>query len=171
VFSYTSRIFFFPNKPNPIPLQKKPESVELTNRKAHFEYFFEATYIAGMVLSGTEIKSLRAGKASFNDSYCLFHNGELFVKSLHISEYAFGTYSNHEPLQERKLLLNKRELKKLENKIKEKGYSIIPLKLFLAESGYFKMEIGLGKGKKSFDKRNTIKERESDRDIKRKYGV
>jgi len=151
-------------------LQKKT-ALELTNRKAHFEYFFEATYIAGMVLSGTEIKSLRAGKASFNDSYCLFHNGELFVKSLHISEYAFGTYSNHEPLQERKLLLNKRELRKLENKIKEKGYSIIPLKLFLAESGYFKMEIGLGKGKKSFDKRNTIKERESDRDIKKKYGV
>jgi SsrA-binding protein len=152
-------------------LCKKTASLELTNRKAHYEYFFEATYIAGMVLSGTEIKSLRAGKASFNDSYCLFHNGELFVKSLHISEYAFGTYSNHEPLQERKLLLNKRELRKLENKIKEKGYSIIPLKLFLAESGYFKMEIGLGKGKKSYDKRNTIKERESDRDIKRKYGV
>ena len=145
--------------------------MELTNRKAHYEYFFEATYIAGMVLSGTEIKSLRAGKASFNDSYCLFHNGELFVKSLHISEYAFGTYSNHEPLQERKLLLNKRELKKLENMIKEKGYSIIPLKLFLAESGYFKMEIGLGKGKKNYDKRDSIKERETDRDIKRKYGV
>lgn len=124
-----------------------------------------------MVLSGTEIKSLRAGKASFNDSYCFFDKGELYVKSLHISEYAFGTYSNHEPLQERKLLLNKRELRKLENKIKEKGYSIIPLRLFLAESGYFKMEIGLGKGKKNYDKRNTIKERESDRDIKRKYGV
>lgn len=145
--------------------------MELTNRKAHYDYFFEATYIAGMVLSGTEIKSLRAGKASFNDSYCLFHHGELFVKNLHIAEYAFGTYSNHEPMQERKLLLNKRELRKLENKIKEKGYSIIPLKIFLAESGYFKMEIGLGKGKKSYDKRNTIKERESDRDIKRKYGV
>ncbi len=124
-----------------------------------------------MVLSGTEIKSLRAGKASFNDSYCLFHQGELFVKSLHISEYSFGTYSNHEPLQERKLLLNKRELKKLENRIKEKGYSIIPLRLFLAESGYFKMEIGLGKGKKIYDKRDSIKERETDRDIKRKYGV
>ncbi|HEX2684737.1 MAG TPA: SsrA-binding protein SmpB [Ferruginibacter sp.] len=145
--------------------------MELTNRKAHHEYFFEATYIAGMVLSGTEIKSLRAGKASFNDSYCYFHNGELFVKSLHISEYAFGTYTNHQPMQERKLLLNKRELKKLEGKIKEKGYSIIPLKLFLAESGYFKMEIGLGKGKKAYDKRNTIKERETDRDIKRKYGI
>lgn len=149
----------------------KKGPVELTNRKAHYEYFFEGTYIAGMVLSGTEIKSLRAGKASFNDSYCFFSNGELFVKSLHISEYAFGTYSNHEPMQERKLLLNKRELKKLENKIKEKGYSIIPLRLFLAESGYFKMEIGLGKGKKNYDKRDTIKERETDRDIKRKYGV
>ena len=149
----------------------KTEALELTNRKAHYEYFFEATYIAGMVLSGTEIKSLRAGKASFNDSYCLFHKGELFVKSLHISEYAFGTYSNHEPLQERKLLLNKRELKKLENKIKEKGYSIIPLRLFLAESGYFKMEIGLGKGKKNYDKRETIKGRETERDIKRKYGI
>jgi SsrA-binding protein len=151
-------------------LQKTP-ALELTNRKAHYEYFFENTYIAGMVLSGTEIKSLRAGKASFNDSYCIFHQGELFVKSLHISEYSFGTYSNHEPLQERKLLLNKRELKKLENKIKEKGYSIIPLRLFLAESGYFKMEIGLGKGKKNYDKRDSIKERETDRDIKRKYGV
>ncbi len=145
--------------------------MELTNRKAHYEYFFEATYIAGMVLSGTEIKSLRAGKASFNDSYCFYNDGELFVKSLHISEYAFGTYSNHEPLQERKLLLNKRELKKWENKIKEKGYSIIPLRLFLAESGYFKMEIGLGKGKKNYDKRDSIKERENDRDIKRKYGI
>lgn len=153
-----------------IPLQQN-YSLELTNRKAHYEYFFEATYIAGMVLSGTEIKSLRAGKASFNDSYCIFHKGELFVKSLHISEYAFGTYSNHEPLQERKLLLNKRELKKLENKIKEKGYSIIPLRLFLAESGYFKIEIGLGKGKKHYDKRETIKGRETERDIKRKYGI
>jgi SsrA-binding protein len=145
--------------------------LEISNRKAYHEYFFEAKYIAGMVLSGTEIKSLRAGKASFNDSYCFFHKGELFVKSLHISEYAFGTYTNHEPLQERKLLLTKRELKKLENKTKEKGYSIIPLRIFLSEKGLAKMEIGLGKGKKTYDKRNTIKERESDRDVKRKYNV
>ncbi len=124
-----------------------------------------------MVLSGTEIKSLRAGKASFNDSYCVFHQGELFVKSLHISEYSFGTYTNHEPMQERKLLLNKRELQRLEAKTKEKGYSIIPLRIFLAESGYFKMEIGLGKGKKNYDKRETIKGRDVERDIKRKYGV
>ncbi len=124
-----------------------------------------------MVLTGTEIKSLRAGKASFNDSYCFFHKGELFVKSLHISEYNFGTHFNHEPMQERKLLLHKKELRKLENKIKEKGYSIIPLKIFFSGSGFAKIEIGLGKGKKTFDKRETIKARETDRDIKRKYGV
>lgn len=153
----------------PTFVQKHP--LEISNRKAYHDYFFEQTYISGLVLSGTEIKSLRAGKASFNDSYCFFNKGELFVKSLHISEYSFGTYTNHEPMQERKLLLNKRELQRLEAKTKEKGYSIIPLRIFLAESGYFKMEIGLGKGKKNYDKRESIKERETDRDIKRKYGV
>ena len=145
--------------------------MELSNRKAYYEYYFEEKYIAGLVLSGTEIKSLRTGKASFNDSYCIFQKGELFVKSLYISEYSFGTIHNHEPLQERKLLLHKKELRKLENKIKEKGYSIIPLKIFIAENGFAKMEIGLGRGKKIYDKRETIKEREADRDIKRKYGV
>ena len=145
--------------------------MELSNRKAYYEYSFESKYIAGIVLQGTEIKSLRAGKASFNDSYCIFEKGELFVKSLHISEYAYGTYTNHEPLQERKLLLTKRELRKLESKIKEKGYSIIPLKIFLSEKGFAKVEIGLGKGKKSYDKRESIKERDTDRDIKRKYGI
>ena len=138
--------------------------MELSNRKAYHEYFFEATFIAGMVLSGTEIKSLRAGKASFNDSYCFFDKSELYVKSLHISEYSFGTYNNHEPMQERKLLLNKKELQKLEAKTKEKGYSIIPLKIFLTDKGLFKMEIGLGKGKKIYDKRESIKERETDRE-------
>jgi SsrA-binding protein len=145
--------------------------LELVNRKAHFEYFFEATYIAGMVLSGTEIKSLRQGKASFNDSYCIFQQGELYVRSLHIAEYNFGTYTNHNPTQDRKLLLTKRELRKLENKIKEKGYSIIPIRILFSEKGLAKIEIGLGKGKKLYDKRNTIKDRESERDIKRKYGV
>ncbi len=145
--------------------------MEISNRKAYHDYFFEATYIAGLVLTGTEIKSLRAGKASFNDSYCFFNKGELYVKSLHIAEYAFGTHFNHEPLQERKLLLNKRELRKWDAKLKEKGYSIIPLKIFLTEKGFFKMEIGLGKGKKHYDKRESIKERENDRDIKRKYGI
>ncbi len=145
--------------------------MELSNRKAYHDYFFEDTYTAGIVLSGTEIKSLRAGKASFNDSYCIFHKGEMYVKSLHISEYAFGTYTNHEPMQERKLLLNKRELRKLEGKIKEKGYSIIPLKIFINEKGLAKMDIGLGKGKKNYDKRETIKTRESERSVKRQYGI
>jgi len=145
--------------------------VELNNKKAYYEYFFEDTFIAGIVLAGTEIKSLRTGKASFNDSYCAFFKGELFVRSLHISEYAFGTYTNHEPMQERKLLLNKKELKKLESKTKEKGYSIIPLRLFINDKGLAKLEIGLGKGKKHFDKRDTIKERDVDRDVKRKYGL
>lgn len=145
--------------------------MELSNRKAYHDYYFEDSYIAGMVLSGTEIKSLRAGKASFVDSYCFFNKGELFVKSLHISEYAYGTHTNHEPLQERKLLLTKRELRKLENKIKEKGYSIIPLKIFFNEAGWAKIEIGLGRGKKSYDKRDTIKARDVDRDVKRKYNL
>ena len=145
--------------------------MELNNKKAYYEYFFEDTFIAGIVLAGTEIKSLRTGKASFNDSYCAFFKGELFVRSLHISEYAFGTYTNHEPMQERKLLLIKKELKKLESKTKEKGYSIIPLRLFINDKGLAKLEIGLGKGKKHFDKRDTIKERDVDRDVKRKYGL
>lgn len=145
--------------------------MDLSNRKAYYEYNIEAKYIAGLVLTGTEIKSLRAGKASFNDSYCIFLKDELFVKSLHISEYNFGTHYNHEPMQERKLLLHKKELRKLGNKIKEKGYTIIPLKIFISEKGFAKMEIGLGKGKKIYDKRETIKARESDREVKRKYGV
>ncbi|MDQ2751598.1 MAG: SsrA-binding protein SmpB [Bacteroidota bacterium] len=145
--------------------------MDISNRKAYYDYYFEAKYIAGLVLTGTEIKSLRTGKASFNDSYCIFFKGELFVRSLHISEYAFGNIHNHEPMQERKLLLQKKELRKLENKIKEKGYSIIPLKIFIAASGFAKMEIGLGKGKKIYDKRESIKTREADRDIKRQYGV
>jgi len=126
--------------------------LDISNRKAYYEYFFEAKYIAGLVLTGTEIKSLRSGKASFNDSYCYFNKGELFVKSLHIAEYSFGTYNNHDTVRERKLLLNKNELRKLEGKTTEKGYSIIPLKIFLTEKGLFKMEIGLGKGKKIYDK-------------------
>ncbi|MBC8033851.1 MAG: SsrA-binding protein [Chitinophagaceae bacterium] len=141
--------------------------MELKNRAAFFEYYIETTYIAGVVLVGTEVKSLRAGKVSFNDSYCIFHQGELFVKSLHISEYAFGTTQKHEPLQERKLLLNKKELKKLEAKMTEKGYTIVPLRIFFNENNIAKIEIGLGKGKKLHDKRETIKKRDTDKEIKR----
>lgn len=120
-----------------------------------------------MVLSGTEVKSLRAGKASFNDAYCFFHKGELLIKSLHISEYKLGTIYNHLPTQERKLLLTKKELKKLEAKTKEKGYTILPLKIFFSENGWAKIEIGLGKGKKLHDKRDTIKKRDTERELRR----
>jgi SsrA-binding protein len=141
--------------------------MELSNRAAFHEYFIEQRFTAGMVLGGTEVKSLRAGKASFNDAYCFFHKGELFIKSLHISEYKLGTIYNHLPTQERKLLLTKKELKKLESKTKEKGYTIVPLKIFFSESGFAKIEIGLGKGKKVHDKRDTIKARENDRELRR----
>jgi SsrA-binding protein len=145
--------------------------LELSNRKAYYEYQIEAKYNAGLVLTGTEVKSLREGKASFMDSYCVFNDGELFVRSLHIAEYTHGSVYNHDPVRERKLLLEKRELRKLEGKIKEKGYTIVPLRIFFSEKGLVKMEIGLGKGKKVFDKRESIKSRETDRDIKRKYGI
>jgi SsrA-binding protein len=140
---------------------------EIRNRSAFHEFFIEDTFVAGLVLVGTEVKSLRAGKASFNDSYCIFHQGELYIKSLHISEYSFGTTQKHEPLQERKLLLTKRELKKLEAKMTEKGYTIVPLKIFFNEKNLAKIEIGLGKGKKLHDKRETIRKRDTEREIKR----
>jgi SsrA-binding protein len=120
-----------------------------------------------VVLVGTEVKSLRLGKASFNDSYCYFNGSELFVKSLHIAEYNYGTTQQHQPTQERKLLLTKRELKKLAAKTNEKGYTIVPLKIFFNEKNIAKIEIGLGKGKKLHDKRETIKKRDTDKEIKR----
>lgn len=140
---------------------------DFRNRSAFHEFAIENTYIAGIVLSGTEVKSLRAGKLSFNDSYCIFHQGELFVKSLHISEYSFGTTQRHEPLQDRKLLLTKKELRKWEAKTKEKGYTIVPLRIFFNEKNIAKIEIGLGKGKKLHDKRDSIKKRDTEREIKR----
>lgn len=141
--------------------------MEISNRSAYHHYFIEQRYTAGLVLTGTEVKSLRAGKASFNDAYCFFHEGELFIKSLHISEYKLGTIYNHLPTQERKLLLNKKELRKLESKLKEKGYTLVPLKIFFSPEGWAKLEIGLGKGKKVHDKRETIKARDTDRELRR----
>lgn len=142
--------------------------MEIKNRSAYFEYFIDDKYIAGIMLLGTEVKSLRAGKASFNDSYCLFNNGELWLKSLHIAEYSHGTVNNHAPIRDRKLLLSKREIKKWENRLKkEKGYTIVPLRLFINDKNLMKLEIGLGKGKKLHDKRETIRQRDSDRELKR----
>lgn len=141
--------------------------MEIKNRQAYFEYYIDDKYVAGIVLTGTEVKSLREGKANFNDSYCIFNKGELWIRSFHISEYSHGTVNNHEPIRERKLLLNRRELKKLEAKLKEKGYTIVPLRLFFNEKNLAKLEIGLGKGKKLHDKRETIKQRDTEREIKR----
>jgi SsrA-binding protein len=140
---------------------------DIRNRSAFHDYFIEDKYDAGIVLFGTEVKSLRDGRASFNDAYCYFHKGELWIKSLHIAEYSHGTTNNHIPVRDRKLLLKKRELKKLEAKMKEKGYSLVPLRIFFSEKGLAKLEVGLGKGKKQYDKRETIKQRDTDREMKR----
>ena len=141
--------------------------MEIKNRSAFHEYFIDDKWVAGMVLTGTEVKSLRAGKASFNDSYCIIHKGEIWIKSLHIAEYSHGTINNHEPLRERKLLLQKRELRKIEGKLKEKGYTLAPLRIFFNEKNLAKIEIGLAKGKKFHDKRETIKKRDVEREMKR----
>src|SRR5678809_1589275 len=127
--------------------------MEIKNRQAYFEYFFDDKYVAGVLLTGTEVKSLREGKASFNDSYCLVHKGEAWLKSLHIAEYSHGTVNNHDPLRERKLLLQKREIRKIESKLKEKGFTLIPLRVFFSEKNLAKLEFGLAKGKKMHDKR------------------
>lgn len=140
---------------------------ELKNRQAFHEYFIDAKYEAGMVLLGTEVKSLRAGKASFNDSYCVVHTGEIWLKSFHIAEYSHGTVNNHDPLRERKLLLQKREIRKIEAGLKEKGYTLIPLRLFFNEKGLVKIEIGLAKGKKLHDKRETLRQKDVEREMKR----
>lgn len=140
---------------------------EIKNRSAYYEYFIDAKYDAGMVLLGTEVKSLREGKASFNDSFCIIHQGEVWLKSLHIAPYSHGTTNNHDPLRDRKLLLQKREIRKMEGKLKEKGYTIVPLRIFLNDKGMMKIEIGLGKGKKLYDKRESIKQKDMDREMKR----
>jgi SsrA-binding protein len=141
--------------------------MEIKNRSASYEYFIEEKFDAGMILTGTEVKAIRDGRVSFNDSYCLMDRGELYVKGLHISPYEFGSYANHNPTRERKLLLKRKELGKISQKLKEKGFTIIPLSIYFNERGYAKMKIGLGKGKKLHDKRESIKERETQREIKR----
>ena len=140
---------------------------EIKNRQAYHEFFIDTKYEAGMVLLGTEVKSLRGGRASFNDSYCLINNGEIWLKSLHIAEYTHGNLNNHDPLRDRKLLLEKREIKKIEAKLKEKGYTIVPLRIYFNEKRFAKIEIGLAKGKKLHDKRESIKQKDVEREMKR----
>jgi len=134
--------------------------VNIKNRKASYEYQFIDTFVAGIMLVGTEIKSIRNNKANISDAHCVFNGNELFVKNLHIAEYNNGGQNNHEPKRERKLLLNKQELKKMLGKVKEKGNSIIPIRLFINEKGKAKLEIALAKGKKVYDKRKSIKEKD-----------
>jgi SsrA-binding protein len=145
------------------------KTVNIRNKKASFEYAFLDTYVAGMVLKGTEIKSVRMAKVQMNDAYCFFDRGELYVTHLHISEYERGTVYNHEPTRIRKLLLKKRELSKLESKLKDKGLTIIPIRLFVTDRGFAKLEIALAKGKKLYDKREGIKDRDVQRELDRNF--
>jgi SsrA-binding protein len=140
---------------------------EMNNRQAYFNYQIEDKYVAGIVLLGTEVKSIREGKVSFNDSFCLFDKGELWVRALYIASYSHGSANNHIEVHDRKLLLNKRELKKLQTKMKDKGYTIVPLKVFFTDKNLVKIEIGIGRGKKNYDKRETIKGRDVEKEIKR----
>ncbi len=141
--------------------------ISIKNRKAKFEYEFIDTYIAGLVLKGTEIKSIREGKVTLQDGYCYFKKGELYSKGVHISPYTQGSFYNHEETRERKLLLNKQELNKLETKMNEKGLTIIPTKLFINSRGLAKLEIALAKGKKIHDKRDSIKDKDVKREMER----
>ncbi len=141
--------------------------IEIKNKKAGFEYYLLEDFIAGIVLAGTEIKSIRAGKASLKEAYCAFSGNELFVKNMHISPYSHGSYNNHEPKQDRKLLLTAKELKKLKAKIEEKGLTLIPVLLFINEKGLAKLKIALAKGKKLHDKRETLKKKDIQREIDR----
>ena len=141
--------------------------INIKNKKARHNFHFIEKFTAGMELAGTEIKSIRLGKASLADSYCFFENGELWVKGLHISEYRWGSHYNHDPKRNKKLLLTKRELKKLEKNVKEKGCTIIALRLFIAESGYAKLEIALSRGKREYDKREDMKKKDTQRQLDR----
>jgi len=141
--------------------------INIRNKKASFEYHFIDKYIAGIVLTGSEIKSIRLGKVNLQDAYCMFLHGELFVRELHISQYSMAREINHEPKRERKLLLNKRELKKLDASGKEKGLTIIPIRIFLNNRGLAKLEIALAKGKKLYDKREDIRKKDMKREMDR----
>lgn len=144
---------------------KKKSDIQIKNRRASFDYEFIETFQAGIVLTGTEIKSIRAGKASLVESYCYFSGNELYVKNMHVAEYWWGSWGQHDPKRDRKLLLTRKELGKLRRAVKEKGYTIIAVKLYIADNGYAKLLIALGRGKKEYDKRAAIREKDL-----RRYG-
>ena len=141
--------------------------IVIRNKKASHDYEFLEKFIAGIKLSGTEIKSIRLGKATIADSYCFFNNGEMFIKGMHIAEYWWGNLNNHDPLRERKLLLTKREIRKIERKVKETGLTIIVIKVFINDKGLAKAEIAISKGKKEYDKRETLKRKDATREMDR----
>lgn len=144
---------------------KKKSDIQIKNRRASFDYEFIETFQAGIVLTGTEIKSIRAGKASLVESYCYFSGNELYVKNMHVAEYWWGSWGQHDPKRDRKLLLTKKELGKLRRAVKEKGYTIVAVKLYIADNGYAKLLIALARGKKEYDKRASIREKDL-----RRYG-
>lgn len=147
--------------------KKNNNNITIKNKRASFEYYLVETFTAGLVLTGTEIKSIRGGKASITDAYCSFKEQELFVIGMHIAEYAQGTYNNHDPKRDRKLLLTERELRKLKNKVQEKGFTIVPTVLYINDKGLAKLDIALARGKHFYDKRETLKDKDSKRELER----
>ncbi|MCX6292301.1 MAG: SsrA-binding protein SmpB [Bacteroidetes bacterium] len=143
------------------------QAIVIKNKKAAFEYHFIQTFTAGIMLTGTEVKSIREGKANLVDSYCLFIDDELYVKNMHVSEYKQGSYNNHEPKRQRKLLITKTEKRKIQSKLKEKGTTLVPIQLFFNERSYAKLEVAIAKGKKLYDKRESIKEKDVKRQMQR----
>lgn len=143
------------------------KAINILNRKAGYEYHTDIKFTAGLVLTGTEVKSIRNGNANISDAYCMMENGELIIKNMHISEFKQGSFNQHETLRNRKLLLNKHELKKITSRLKEKGTAVFPIKLYASERGILKLDIGVGKGKKSFDKRDDIKTKDIQRELSR----
>ena len=146
---------------------RKKSPIQIRNKKASFEYFFVDTFTAGIVLTGTEIKSIRLGKASLVDSFCVIYKGEMWVKGMNISPYFYGSFSNHEARRDRKLLLTKRELHKLEEATKQVGFTIVPVLIFIDNHGRAKIDIALAKGKKEYDKRQTLREKQDRREMDR----
>lgn len=143
------------------------KTVNIKNRRATFEYHILDKYVAGMKLLGTEIKSIRESKVNINDSFCTFLGNELFIRNMHIAEYSFGSFYNHEAKRDRKLLMTKKELKRLKSALEQKGHTIVPLRLFINDRGLAKVEIALAQGKKDFDKRESIKEKDTKREMDR----
>ena len=147
----------------------KQSQGNIKNKRAHFDYEISDTYTAGMVLTGTEIKSIRESRASLSDSYCIVENGEVWIKGMHIAEYFYGTYNNHATRRDRKLLLNRKEIAKIAKAADDPGFTIVPIRLFISERGFAKLVIGIGRGKKQYDKRQSIKERDDKRMLDRLF--